>query len=101
MVLGLMGRVPEAERELAIAVSHDSNDWRSYIMMGNLYHGAKRYDEEAHAYKKALAILPPEEAAMKQKLEHFLAKDEEARKIAMEKLRKKREREKRIYENAY
>src|SRR5207302_1470918 len=91
LVLMMQSRGQEAEREFAIAMHADPEDWRAMLAMGNLFHAEKRYDEEAAAYKKVIKILPADQSALKQKLEKFIAADEANVKKATEIAKKKKE----------
>lgn len=92
-----MGRGQEAEREIAIAISSDPEDWRALLMRGQIEHMQKRYDTEINTYKRIMTLLPPDHAALKEKLEKYIADDEALKKKAAEIAKRKKEEDDKFY----
>lgn len=91
----------EAEREALYATKADPSDWKSFLVLGRVYHFMNRIDEEVNTYKKTLAILPKDEKDIREKIQDFIKKDEEQVKKEQERIKKKKEWEEREYKNAY
>jgi tetratricopeptide (TPR) repeat protein len=98
MVLMNLNRGQEAERELAIAVNMDPNDWKSLLLQGTIAHSQKRFEVETKLYKKVISLLPPHHGPLKAKLEKFIVDDEQLAKKTAEIARKKKEAEDKQYQ---
>ncbi|MBI4534310.1 MAG: tetratricopeptide repeat protein [Candidatus Melainabacteria bacterium] len=101
LLLLRMSRGQEAEREALIATSSDPEDWRSLLVLANIYHLEGRDREEVATCKRALAILPEEEKELHGKLQQHVADAEIAMRQSAEKERHKRQIEEQRFKNAY
>jgi len=95
------GRGHDAEREALYATKVDPDDWRAYLILGQVYHLGSRMDEEVTVYKKALTHIPAEEKEVRKQVQDFLKKDAESVKIEKEREKKKKEWEEKEFKNAY
>lgn len=101
LLLLRMGRPQEARREALIALSIDSEDWRSMILLGNIYNLEKRYEEELELYRKAIKLIPEKEKSTLERLRKHIAQGELAMKQDAEREKKKKEFEEAQYRNLY
>lgn len=99
LLLLRMGRPQEARREALIALSVDSQDWRSMILLGNIYNLEKRYEEELGLYRKAIKLIPEQEKSIREQLRQHIAQGELALKEDLEREKKKKELEEAQFRN--
>ncbi len=100
LLLVNLNRGQEAEREALLALSLDPEDWRTMLALGSFYHLQKRYDEEVEIYKKVLDHVPAAQQTIKERIERFLDRDREARAKSSEMVRKQKEHESKMMEEA-
>jgi tetratricopeptide (TPR) repeat protein len=93
--------MPQAEREVRVDLAQDPEDWRGFLVLGSILHVLRRYDEESEAYKKALLVLPNDQASLRVKLEHFVYTDTTARKKEAQVKHLKKELEDEQYKDYY
>ena len=100
-LLTSMSRAQEAEREARWATATDPQDWRSRIVLGNIYHCQGRIDEEVALYKQTLELLPEEQKDVAKALKSFINKQQIADNQAKEKEKHKRELEEAQFKDQY
>jgi hypothetical protein len=96
-----MGRGQEAEREGLIALNLEPEDWRTMIVLGNIFNREKRYEEELHIYRKAAGFVPDKEKGVRQKLLDHVRKGELAMKEERDREKRKIDREEAEFKNRY
>lgn len=101
LLLVAMHRGQEAEREALIALHLDPEDWRTMIVLGNIFNKEKRYEEELQIYRKACKVMPEKEKATRQKLLDHVKKGELAMKEDADREKRKKEREEAEFKNVY
>ena len=101
LLLVAMDRGQEAEREAHIALNIEPDDWRTMIVLGNIFNREKRYEEELQIYRKAAKLVPDKEKATRQKLLEHVRKGELAMKEEADREKRKIESEEAEYRNRY
>ena len=101
LLLVAMQRGQEAEREALIALNLDPDDWRTMIVLGNIFNREKRYEEELHIYRKACKVIPEKEKATRDKLREHVRRGELAMKKDADREKRKRELEEAEFKNRY
>ncbi len=101
LLLVAMGRGQEAERQALIALNLDPEDWRTMVVLGNIFNREKRYEEELHIYRRACKIIPEKDKATRQKLQEHVRRGELAMKEDADRAKRKIEREEAEFKNRY
>jgi len=101
LLLAQLERGQEAEREALIALNLEPEDWRTMIVLGNIFNREKRYEEELHIYRKAAKLVPDKEKATRQKLLEHVRKGELVMKEEADREKRKVEQEEAEFKDRY
>lgn len=101
LLLTTMSRGQEAEREACLAVSSDPEDWRSKLVLANIYHLEGRISEEIQLYKQVIDLLPKDQKDLQSKLSSLVAKQLIAERQSQENAKQKREKEESLFKGEY
>lgn len=100
VLLTAMSRAQEAEREALLATHCDPDDWRSLLMLAEIWKRQGRAAEAIDLYDHALRKLPPEEKAVADHVKKMKAQTEQILNAEREEHKKRTRKDEELMQRA-